>query len=299
MEESKRAFCILLAVVLGGCVSARKRAEELRQVAMPATGSVLPPFQPGERLTYDAYYGFIRAATATLVVEDVVEVCGRPTYHIVFTAKTIPGFSKIFNVDDRIETFIDAEQFIPWKFAKNLKEGDYRCDEETILDQENHLGHYRSNRSGYTKEYELPERCQDTLSMFYLLRVLSYRVGDELLMKVMADEEIWDVGFGVREEVRRTVYRGGSYDTFLLDFNVAFDSGSLRKGSSRVWITTDERRLIACVKTKLPFGYLTLALLKVENLREPLERKREEIPAPEPGIMVRGTPAQAAAEGCS
>jgi hypothetical protein len=263
---SRGLSSILLAIALGGCVAGTKPVEQPPPVvSLPPQGGSAP-FVLGERLTYDAYYGLIHAGTATLLVQDLVEVCGKPTYHIVLTAKTSPTFSKIFKVDDRIETFIDQQEFFPWKFAKLLYEGDYRCDEETILDQANHVGHYRSNRSGYTKDYEIPERCQDTLSVFYFLRLLDYSPGQEFLLKVMADEKIWDVAVSVKERVKRTIYRGASYDTFLLTPNIAFDSGSLRKGIARLWISTDPRKLIVCIKSKLAFGYLTFALVKVDNI---------------------------------
>ncbi len=273
MDARKGLFYILVVFALGGCVSARKATQDFPLVVKPTREQVSPPFEVGERLTYEAYYGLVRAGTATVEVQGEVEVSGRQTYHVVLTARTTPTFSKILKVDDRIETFIDKEEFIPRKFAKDLNEGDYRCDEETILDQENHVGHYRSNRSGYTKDYELPESCQDTLSMFCFLRLLSYGVGEKFSLKVMADEKIWDVAVGVREKVRKTIYHGGSYDTYLLFGDAAFDSGSLRKGSSRLWITADDRKLIVCVKTKLGFGYLTMVLVKVEKIHEPPEEE--------------------------
>lgn len=257
-------------------MSAGKLAEKTATVPEPKPERLSPPFRVGERLTYEVYYGLVRAGTATLVVHDVVQVCGRPTYHVVLTATTTPTFSKIFRVNDKIESYIDTEEFIPRKFAKVQEEGDYRHDEVTILDQEHHLGHYRSNRSGYTKDYEIPERCQDTLSIFYFLRLLWYGIGDRFVVKVMADEKIWDVAFQVKEAVRRTIYRGGSYDTFLLEADANFDAGTLRKGRGRLWITMDERKLIVCVKTKLAFGYLTLAMVKADNIYEDVGGKKRE-----------------------
>ncbi len=267
MRHMERFLCILLALALGGCASAKKSARTYPFVAESAlTSSSPPPFRVGERLTYDVYYGLIRAGTSILAVEDIVEVCGRPTYHIVLTARTSPAFSKFISVEDRIETYVDTENFIPWKFAKNLKEGDYRCNEETFFDQENHRGHYRSLRSGRTKEYDLPERCQDTLSIFYFLRLLPYGVGDTFSVNVMADEKIWEVRVEVKELEQKTVYRGGSYDTYLLYSNAGFDSGSLRKGTGRVWISNDDPKRIVLLKTRHKFGHVTLALVKTENV---------------------------------
>jgi hypothetical protein len=275
--------CFVMALASGGCVSRARLPVVPPPVAQPETPVVALPFRVGERLTYDVYYGLIHAGTAVLSVQGIEEVCGRQTYHIVFTGKTSPGFSKIFSVDDRVETFIDVQELIPWKFAKSLREGDYKHDEETILDQENHLGHYCSKRSGYTKDYELPEKCQDSLSVFYFCRLLSYRVGEKFSLKAMADEEIMDVEVEVEERVNRTIYRGGSYDAFLLISDVNFDAGTLSKGKGRLWITADDRKLIVLLKTKLTFGYLTFALVGVASTYEDIVEGEKRASAGEAG----------------
>ncbi len=273
----KALLCLLPAVIVTGCVTPEKMPQRAPQADVRVAGIVPSPFKVGERLIYDVYYGLILAGTATIVVEGVEEICARPTYHIVLTAMTLPTFSKIFRVNDIVETWLDTEKLVPWKFAKSLREGDYEHDEVSILNQHNHLGHYRSLRSGSTKDYQLPEGCQDTLSILYFLRFLPYSVGDTFSLKVMADEKIWDVTVQVKERVKRTIYRGASYDTFHLLPDVNFDAGALRKGKGRIWITADHRRLIVLVKTKLPFGYLTFALVKADNVLEDRKQQEEEI----------------------
>lgn len=262
----KRLPNLLLALTLGGCVSGPKKDEKAAATLLPP--KVSAPFRVGERLTYEAYYGLIFAGTATLIVQDIVEVCGRMTYHVVLTAKTSPAFSKFFRVNDRIESYIDVERFVPWRFAKVQEEGDYRHDEVSILDQRNHLGHYRSNRTGYTKDYQLPEGCQDTLSVFYFIRLVPYEVGKAVTLKVMADERIWDARFETKEVTTRTIYRGGTHETFLVESDASFDMGALQKGEGRLWVSTDEKRLPVCIKTRLTFGNLTLAMVKADNIYE-------------------------------
>ncbi len=264
---------------MGGCVLTRKPEEEAPRIAQAEPAPA--PFEVGERLTYEIYYGLARAGTATLTVQDVVEVNSRPTYRLVMTVKSTPLFSKLLDVDDRIESYVDTEKFIPWKFLKIQKEGDYRHDEVTILDQQYHQGHYRSNRTGYTKDYEIPERCQDTLSIFYFLRLLPYAVGERFAVNVMADEKTWEVAFEVKDAVRRTIYRGGNYDTYLVESNASFDAGTLREGNGRLWLARDGKKRIVCVKTKVSFGYLTLAMVRADNIYEDAVDE-EDTPVPEP-----------------
>jgi hypothetical protein len=278
---ARELLALGLAIWLGGCVSARKAEEEAAPIA--EAERVSAPFRVGERLTYEAYYGLLRAGTVTLTVQDVVEVCARPTYHVVMTLRSTPTFSNLLDVDDRVESYIDTDDLVPWKFAKVQVEGDYEHDEMTILDQENHWGHYRSNGSGFTKDYEIPEKCQDTLSIFYFVRLLSYDVGQRFVVKVMADEKIWDLAFEVKAAARRTIYRGGSYDTYVVESDACFDAGTLRKGTGRLWITMDEMKRIVCVKTKLSFGYLTLAMVGAENIYENPWAQEGETLSPEPG----------------
>jgi hypothetical protein len=276
------AMCIVVALAVGGCASQRKPTEGQFSVGVPEVVGASVPFRVGERLTYDVYFGLMRAATAEVVLQEIVNVGDRPTYHIVLTVNTTPTFSKIFKVDDKVETYVDTEQFIPLKFAKSQHEGDYDHEEVSTLDQTNHQGHYESLTSGMEKDYDLPDRCQDSLSVLCLLRLLPLEVGKTFAMKVMADEEIWEVRVKVEGEVKRTIYQGGSYDTFLLVANVNFDAGTLQKGRGRLWLTTDERRLLVCLKTKLAFGYLTFAMVKADNIYEDSAGEEGEPPKAEP-----------------
>ena len=57
--------------------------------AQTATGStttpVSRPFVPGERLSYDVYFGAIKVGTGSMEVRGIDTVRGRPAYHTAFS----------------------------------------------------------------------------------------------------------------------------------------------------------------------------------------------------------------------
>src|SRR5262249_50249616 len=76
-----------------------KAAHSTQRAPFPAGHA---PFQVGERLTYQAKLNFINAGSATMSVEDVEAVRGRPAYHTVFSVK---GRILLFHVDDHYESW--------------------------------------------------------------------------------------------------------------------------------------------------------------------------------------------------
>ena len=75
-------------------------------------------FGLGEHLKFDITYGFITAGYATMSVDKLIEFENRPCYRIVTTANSNSFFSSFYNVDDRVESIIDAIGLFSWRFEK-------------------------------------------------------------------------------------------------------------------------------------------------------------------------------------
>src|SRR6185312_5438780 len=76
----------------------------------PPAASIVPPagvhvpFRVGERLTYDAHVNFMSAGQASMSVEDITTIRGRPTYHTIFD---VIGRVLFFHVDAHSESWFD------------------------------------------------------------------------------------------------------------------------------------------------------------------------------------------------
>ncbi len=227
--------------------------------------SKVVPFTVGEKLHFDLYIGLILAGKATLAVQDIVEINGHKTYHCVLKLKSTKGFSKIFFVDDTIETFIDVDKLFPRRYISKIRHGKRHKDHLYELDQDNGIGHFTSFNKGKKIDFQLEQGAQDTLSLIYYIRSLNYRVGDRRLIPVMSNRKNYAVKIFVARKVRKSIYGGRRYDTFELSSKAEFEGSFLQGKKGRMWLSLDERKLPVCIRSSLPVGSMTLALVKVED----------------------------------
>lgn len=86
-------------------------------------------FQSGESINYHVYYTlagiYVFGGEANFNV-NLERYNGKPAYHIVGDGKTIPFFDGFFKVRDKYESYIDTATLQPYKFVRNIVEGDFK-----------------------------------------------------------------------------------------------------------------------------------------------------------------------------
>ena len=100
-----------------------------------------PPFKVGELLKYSAEWNGVGVGEAELFVAGVEVVNGYETYQITFTTTT-KGFAQIlFPIKDRIDVWIDKNEFYTHRLKKNINQGNYTEKIDVLFD-------YVDNRPG-------------------------------------------------------------------------------------------------------------------------------------------------------
>jgi hypothetical protein len=77
---------LALAGLAGLIGSADLAARTRAQAASPVQQTV--PFRVGEKMTYQAKVNFLNAGSATMSVEGIETIRGRPAYHTVFDVRS-------------------------------------------------------------------------------------------------------------------------------------------------------------------------------------------------------------------
>jgi len=210
-------------------------------------------FGLGEHLEFDVTYGFITAGYATMSVDRLIEFENRPCYRIVTTANSNSFFSAFYNVDDRVESIIDAIGLFSWRFEKNLKEGKYRATRKFSFDQRNHKAEYNNDTT------TVPPYVQDALSVFYYVRTQDLKVGESVFVDHYNDGKLYPMEIKVLKKETITV-PAGTFECLVIEPLLRSVGVFKHEGKLKVWLTNDRLRLPVLMKSKVLVGSIAAEL---------------------------------------
>jgi hypothetical protein len=227
-------------------------------------------FNVGEWLRFDISYGFIHAGTATLSIPEYRTMNDRKCYYIKAEAFSASGFSWIFKVEDKYETYIDIEGIYPWRFEQHIREGKFKADNIASFDQ------YK--KMIYTKDanYPAPEYVHDILSAFFYTRTQNFsnsRVGQIIKLQNFFKDKVYplEVKFLGRQEIE---VNAGKFQCIIVE--PLIKEGGLFKHQGRllIWLSDDDRKIPVKMTSAVVVGSISVELDSYSGLNGPLNSKR-------------------------
>jgi hypothetical protein len=231
-----------------------------KKAELKAVKKANPAYAVGEKLTFAVQYFGITAGYATLSIPEYAVQAGRSCFHIVAEAQTHPFFDNVFKVRDRIETFLDTEFLMPWRYEKHLREGKFSADTFFIYDQRQNL--LFNDRS---QNVTIPAEVQDIISCFYLYRSFDLKVGREDWVNVAADDmKNYELQVKVLRREEKVEVLAGKFDCLVVQPFMKFQGVFQQKGEVFIWMTDDARHMPVMVKTKIALGTIDIILQDAE-----------------------------------
>jgi hypothetical protein len=210
-------------------------------------------FGVGEYLQFDLNYGFINAGSAAMEVRDLIEYNGRPAYQLVTTAQSNKFFSSFYQVRDRVESIFDAIGLFPWRFDKQLREGNYRSHRQYEFDQINHSVVYKGDT------IEVAPYVQDALSVLYFARTQELEVGKSIYVDNFTDGKKYPLEVRVLKKEKIKV-KAGEFECLVVEPLMQSAGIFKHEGRLTVWLTDDRVRLPVMMKSKVVVGSITAEL---------------------------------------
>ena len=212
------------------------------------------PFNIGEKLIYDVSFAGIKAGKAFL--EVLGDNNNSDEIHIRFTAKTSFPFSSIYSIDDQIDTWLDRKDLYSKKIIKNINQGNYSKDSETIIDNKKFISITNKDTT------KIPGYVYDPYSLFYVLRTKPLIIGETIRINTFGGKKISPIQIITKsEEVINTIY--GSFNCLAVK---PFRKGSTllkNKGDMMIWFSNDKKKIPVQIKIKLQYGSM---LLKIKEI---------------------------------
>lgn len=220
-------------------------------------------FKCGEQLVYRIHYGFVDAGQATIKIQDsLVPILGKKAYHIVGTGVSTGVLNTVFKVNDRYETYMDAEALCPLMFIRRVNEGGFIIKQDMLFDQDYHI----VNSSG--KKLKIPPYVQDMLSAFYYARTFDYageQPGKIDSVVTFVDNEIWSLKI---KFMRRDTITSDVGKIACMVFEPMVQKGRIFKHNNdlQVWISDDNNHIPIRAQANILVGSIRLDIVSWSGL---------------------------------
>lgn len=213
------------------------------------------PFGPGEYLRYDVRLGALgRRGEGHMQVLGLDTVRGHTTYHV---SMAIEGGLLFAKVKDHYQSWFDVTDLVTRRFVQDVDEINYeRYRHWEIFPEER-----RFERPDNGNEGEIPtDRPLDDVSFLYFVRTLPLEVGDEYSFDRYFRENGNPVVIKVLRKDTVTV-PAGTFETVVIQPIIQTKGLFSQGGEAELHFTTDGRRLMVLMKSKVPLvGALSLHL---------------------------------------
>jgi len=233
-----------------------------------AQSSSLPPFPPGETLSYDVDWSIFTAGRVVATLVNPGE--GAMPSHITTTASSQGFASLLFRVQDTFDSFFNPQTLCSNRITKTISENSRHRQIDVVFNEEQGLA-LRDERDLNSPnappkrvENKIPACVEDIVSAFYVLRRHDLHVGENIHMTLNDGGESHDVTVEVQaRELIQTAL--GNRMAFRLEPKI-FGNFYKKKGSLLVWISDDNQRLPLRLRMKISVGAFTGNLKAVTTL---------------------------------
>jgi hypothetical protein len=247
-----RLFAVLAAAVIASTATAH--SDTTRTATAEATPAV--PFGVGEQARYRVSYNVVgRVGTGAMNIIGVDTIRGRPAYHAVFT---LQGRFLFARVDNRFDSWIDAERIFSHRYEEQKHEVNFR--RRRARDFYPDELRWRGHTNDRPEEGALPTaEPLDEIAFLYFVRTQPLEVGAEYIL-----ERYWsEAGNPVRLRVlrrERVTVPAGTFNTIVVQPIIRTSGLFAEDGQAEVFFAEDGARQLVMLRARVSFGTLQLQL---------------------------------------
>ena len=225
--------------------------------ALSAPAAAAPPteypFAVGEKLSFSAKLGMLTLGSATLEVVSLDTVRGVESFRLRFRLR---GKNAFYSLDDVLESWVGTSDLISRRFVQDFVENEK--PKHRLYEIFPDSGYYR--QQGRDTTLATPAEPLDDAGFFYFVRVTPLQVGRKYSYDRYFRKEKNPVTIEVVKREKMELPDGSNVQCLVL--HPVIDTRGLfsKRSDTRIWLTDDARRLPVQVRTKFPFGTITLRL---------------------------------------
>jgi hypothetical protein len=227
-------------------------------LAMQAGSPVRPiasyPFAVGEKLSYSAKLGMLTLGSGTLEVASIDTVRGVESFRLRFR---LQGKTMFYSLDDVLESWVGTSDLNSRRFLQDFVENDRTT--KRLYEIYPDSGFYREHGRDTTTR-ETPAEPLDDAAFFYFVRMTPLEVGKKYTYDRYFRKDKNPVRIEVLKREKMELPDGSKVHCLVLHPTIDTKGLFSKRSETRIWLTDDARRLPVQIRSKFPFGTITLRL---------------------------------------
>jgi hypothetical protein len=223
------------------------------QAVLPAAPPAPYPFAVGEKLSYSAKLGMLTLGSGSLEVAGLDTVRGVESFRLRFRLK---GKTMFYSLDDVLESWIGTSDLNSRRFVQDFLENDKATKRHYEIYPDS--GFYREQ--GKEGSHETPADPLDDAAFFYFVRMTPLEVGKTYSYHRYFRKDKNPVTIQVLKREKMELPDGNRVQCLVLHPIIDTKGLFSKRSETRIWLTDDGRRVPVQIRTKFPFGTITLRL---------------------------------------
>jgi hypothetical protein len=219
--------------------------------AVPAYTSY--PFAVGEKLSYSAKLGMLTLGSGTLEVAAVDTVRGVESFRFRFR---LQGKTMFYSLDDVLESWVGTADLSSRRFHQDFMENDKSIKRRYEIYPDS--GFYRED--GREKVMPTPAEPLDDAAFFYFVRMTPLQLGKKYTYDRYFRKDKNPVTIEVIKREKMELPDGSKVQCLVLHPTIDTKGLFSKRSETLIWLTDDARRLPVQIRSKFPFGTITLRL---------------------------------------
>lgn len=224
---------------------------------VPVTPVASYPFAVGEKLSYSAKLGMLTLGSGTLEVASIDTVRGVESFRFRFRLR---GKTMFYSLDDVLESWVGTSDMNSRRFVQDFVENDktYKRQFEIYPDS----GFFRERGRDTTQA--TPADPLDDAAFFYFVRMTPLEVGKKYTYDRYFRKDKNPVTIEVVKREKMDLPDGSKPQCLVLHPTIDTKGLFSKRSETLIWLTDDARRLPVQIRSKFPFGTITLRLKDME-----------------------------------
>ena len=228
---------------------------------LPGLLAAKPSFPIGEKAVYKIQWGPFTGATSTISCEQV-QVDSNDLIRIRVRVKSNWLVSTVYPVDDTVDCFIDPETGQSIRVEKDTSEGDKICKDVLTLDRNANTAHWISETENISTNYPIEAGACDAISFLYAFRQHRIASGEAMDFNIVVDTALHGITVAAADGKPREKKIGGDEQVECREYRVMpkRDDLFVRKIPESIWLTNDDRKILARMDVHIPVGTARIVL---------------------------------------